>query len=367
MKITVITVCYNSVKTIERTIKSVLAQNYDELEYIIVDGNSTDGTLDIIDKYRDEISVFISEPDQGLYDAMNKGLEKATGEVFAFLNSDDYYADNVLKSVNKYFSDNDVDLVSGNMYICMNGINKKAVYDKSKAENMFFGVVYSHPALFAKRDLYIKYGGFDRSYKIAADSDWVMKVCLGGAKVLCVEDYFTYFSDGGISSRRQYLALEEEYRMALKYAERDEYAYLKKRINEFYSVQLKLAERRERKRNALEKRIEDIREILDRNKAYYIWGAGNRGLECLDIFEKIGLQITGVVDSYKSGMVIRGYQVIKPENIDIRNSGNLICVTPEGYEKDIICKLRNLGIESERYFMYSNLLDQIIALGDIER
>lgn len=364
MKITVITVCYNSAKTVERTIKSVLAQNYDELEYIIVDGKSTDGTLEIIDKYRDEISVFISEPDQGLYDAMNKGLAKATGEVFAFLNSDDYYADSVLKSVNKYFSDNDVDLVSGNMYICMNGINEKAVYDKSKKENMFFGVVYPHPALFAKRDLYIEYGGFDRSYQIAADSDWVMNVCLGGAKVLCVEDYFTYFSDGGISSRKRYLALEEEYRMALKYAERDEYTYLKSRINAFYSVRLKSLERYERKKNALEKKIEEVKKLFDYSKRYYIWGSGNRGIECLEIFEKIGIPVAGFIDSYTNKTVLNGYQVIRPENIDGKNP---ICITPKGYEEEIISQLKNIGLGEATYVTYADMLDQIISLGNVEK
>lgn len=366
MKITVITVCYNSAETIERTIKSVLAQNFNELEYIIVDGGSTDGTLDIIDKYKNWISVYISEPDNGLYYAMNKGLKMVTGEIFAFLNSDDYYADNVLKRVNEYFEGNDVDMVSGNMYICENGISEKAVYDKSKKENMFFGVVYPHPALFAKKDLYIKYGGFDTSYKIAADSDWVMRVCFGGAKVLCVEDYFTYFSVGGISSRKRYLALEEEYHLALKYAKRDEYSYMEKGVKDFYIARLKKTERADRMKNALEKKIEDVKELFDYSKEYYIWGIGNRGRECLDVFEKLGLWIGGFIDSYKTTKV-KDYQVVKPENVEVRNTGNLICITPKGYEEEIICKLENMGIESERYFTYSDMLDQIICIGGVER
>lgn len=366
MKISIITVCYNSVKTIERTIKSVLKQAYDELEYIIVDGGSTDGTLDIIRKYKMNLSVWISEPDKGLYDAMNKGLAKASGDVFAFLNSDDYYTENVLSRVSEYFQTGDVDMVSGNMYICAEGTVEKAVYDKSSKENLFFGVMYPHPALFAKRELYLKYGGFDTSYKIAADSDWVMKVCLGGAKVLCVDDYFTYFSGGGISSRKQYLALEEEYLMALKYAKLDEYAYMERRVNDFYTVQLKQIERSERKRNALEKRLEDVMELFDYNKEYYIWGIGNRGMECMDIFEKMGLRIGGFIDSYKETM-IKDYQVVKPENIEVGDDGNLICITPKGYEEEIICRLRNMGIGSERYFTYSGLLDQIIDIGYVER
>ena len=367
MRITVITVCYNSVKTIERTIKSVLSQNYGELEYIIVDGGSTDGTLEILRKYQTDLSVCISEPDNGLYDAMNKGLERASGEVFAFLNSDDYYVENVLNCVNEYFKADDIDMVSGNMYICTEGIIEKAVYDKSSKENLFFGVVYPHPALFARRKLYMKYGGFDTSYKIAADSDWVMKVCLGGAKVLCVGDYFTYFSDGGISSRKKYLAWEEEYHMALKYTRLDEYAYMEGRVHDFYKPRLKKIERWERKKNALEKRTEDIRKLLDKNRVYYIWGAGNRGLECLNIFMQLGLQIEGVIDSYKNVEEFKGYQVIKPKNVDFQDPRNLICITPKEYEKEIICRLKNMGIQETGYFTYSDLLDQIVSLGSVQR
>lgn len=364
MKISVITVCYDSVKTIERTIKSVIAQDYDELEYIIIDGASTDGTLDIIGRYRDKISICISEPDSGLYDAMNKGLERASGEVFAFLNSDDYYADNVLKRVNECFQNSDADMVSGNMFICKNGVTTKAVYNKSKKENMFFQVVYPHPALFAKRELYKKYGGFDTSYKIAADSEWVMRVCFKGAKVLCVEDYFTYFSADGLSSRKMYAALEEQYHVALKYAQLDEYAYMEREIQEFYSVELKKMEIQERYRNALEMRIEDVKKEFDYNNEYYIWGIGNRGRECLQSFEKLGLRVAGFIDSYAETKEFMGYRVIKPGDID---NEKLICITPIAYEGEIICELKERGIGKNRYFTYSDMVDAIMRFGEVEK
>ena len=101
-KISVITVVYNAKDTIERTIKSVIAQLYDNYEYIIIDGGSTDGTLDIIEKYRDKISYFISESDEGIYDAMNKGVLKATGDYVAFINADDWYEPNAFKLVASY-------------------------------------------------------------------------------------------------------------------------------------------------------------------------------------------------------------------------------------------------------------------------
>lgn len=364
MKISVITVCYNSAKTIERTINSVIAQDYEELEYIIIDGASTDGTLDIIERYRDKIAICVSEPDSGLYEAMNKGLERTSGEVFAFLNSDDYYADNVLKQVKRYFENSDADMVSGNMYICENEIVKKAFYDKSKKENMFCHVVYPHPALFAKTELYKRHGGFDTSYKIAADSEWVMRVCFGGADVLCVDDYFTYFSLGGISYRKQYTALEEMYLIALKYVKWDEYAYMEKEIQEFYPVALKELEKRERYRNALENRMEDVRKLFDHSKGYYIWGVGKRGRECLQDFEKFGLHIVGVIDSYADIKELNGYRVIKPAEMD---TADLICITPEGYEAEIICELKDRGIEANRYFTYSDMIDSVARFGEIER
>lgn len=363
MKITVITVCYNSANTIEKTIQSVLSQNYSNLEYIIVDGGSVDGTLDIIEKYKKEISLYISEPDHGIYDAMNKGLKRATGDVFALLNSDDYYAENVLQNVNKYFETSNADLVSGNIYLCENGISRKVVFDKSNREKMFFEVIYPHPALFAKRQLYMKYGGFDTSYRIAADTDWVMKVCLNGAKVLCVEDYFTYFSVDGVSFRKKYAALTEQYDIALKYARLEKYMHMEKKINDFYSVKLQMTEREERKRNALEKRTEDIKQFFDYSKKYYIWGIGNRGMECLQFFEKMGLQIAGFIDSYITETGIQGYQVISPEKIDSKNP---ICITPKGYEEEIIGNLKKMGLGDMDYFTYKDLLNQIISLGTLE-
>lgn len=364
MKISVITVCYNSEKTIERTIRSVIAQDYDELEYIIIDGASTDGTLDIIEKYKDEIAICVSEPDHGLYEAMNKGLERASGEVFAFLNSDDYYADDVLNRVKEYFENSDADMVSGNMYICKNGINSKAVYNKDKKENMFFQVVYPHPALFAKKELYKRYGGFDTSYKIAADSEWVMRVCFHGADVLCVDDYFTYFSTEGLSSRKMYAALEEQYHVALTYVKWDEYAYMEKEIEGFYAVALKECEIRERCRNAFEKRMEDIKKLFEYSKGYYIWGIGNRGKECLQSFEKLGLRMEGFIDSYANTKEFHGYRVIRLEDIDM---ANLICITPKGYEEEIICKLKDKGVEENKYFTYSDMMDSIARFGEAEK
>ena len=111
MKISIVTVTLNSEKTLERTIKSVLGQNYSDVEYIIIDGGSTDGTLNIIEKYKDKISKVISEKDNGLYDAMNKGIKLSTGDIVGILNSDDFfYNEEVLSIVANSFEDKEIKL-----------------------------------------------------------------------------------------------------------------------------------------------------------------------------------------------------------------------------------------------------------------
>ncbi|MEM5831420.1 MAG: glycosyltransferase family 2 protein, partial [Candidatus Aenigmatarchaeota archaeon] len=114
MKISIITPSFNSEKTIEETIKSVLSQTYNDIEYLIIDGGSRDRTLEIVDKYKDKISKIVSEPDKGIYDGMNKGIKLATGEIVGILNSDDLYFDeSVIENVMKAFKENQIDCLWG--------------------------------------------------------------------------------------------------------------------------------------------------------------------------------------------------------------------------------------------------------------
>ena len=113
MRISVITVCFNSKETLEQTIKSVVGQEYEDKEYIVIDGGSTDGTVDILKKYAEQIAFWLSEPDEGIYDAMNKGIKHATGDVIAFLNSDDWYEPDTLTRVAGYFLSNRIDCPLG--------------------------------------------------------------------------------------------------------------------------------------------------------------------------------------------------------------------------------------------------------------
>ena len=176
MKITIITVVFNGAKYIRSAIQSILSQDYDNIEYIVIDGSSTDGTVDIVKEYQDKISVFISEPDEGIYDAMNKGIALATGNVIGILNSDDFYIDEfVIEKVVKEFDEKGVDSVYADLvFVSPNNLEKTIRYYDSNHFNpsrFAYGWTPAHPTFFVKKEIYDKYGVFRTDFKIAADFD----------------------------------------------------------------------------------------------------------------------------------------------------------------------------------------------------
>lgn len=177
MKISIITVCYNSEKTIARTIESVLSQKNVELEYLLIDGESKDGTVGIIRKYAEENPCihFISERDKGIYDAMNKGISLATGDVTGILNSDDFYAsEDSLFFVQEAFEKNKADMVYGNLLYVKNG--KPYRYWKSgRARTFKFGWMPPHPSFFVKSEIYKKYGEFRLDCGVNADYELMLR------------------------------------------------------------------------------------------------------------------------------------------------------------------------------------------------
>jgi glycosyltransferase len=182
MKISVITVVYNNDKTIREAIDSVLSQNYHEIEYIIIDGASKDNTIMIIKEYQSQITKFVSETDSGLYDAMNKGVRLATGDVIGILNSDDLYQDNnVISDVMYEFrNDEKLDLVYGDLvYVKQDDTNKIVRNWRSiKYYQNFFedGNVPPHPSLFVKTKVYQETGLFNLDFRLAADYEFMLRI-----------------------------------------------------------------------------------------------------------------------------------------------------------------------------------------------
>tara|TARA_B100001540_G_C15811349_1_gene644686 strand:- start:2742 stop:3518 length:777 start_codon:yes stop_codon:yes gene_type:complete len=180
-KISIITTSYNSSKTIRDTIDSVVSQDYENIEYIIIDGNSTDDTIDIINSYGNKISCLISEDDDGLYDAMNKGIRIATGDVVGILNSDDfYYTNHVISDVAEVFIFNDVDSVYGDLlYVDTIDTDSIRRYWKSGSFNIKkirTGWTIPHPTLFVKKEIYKKFGLYSIRLKNASDYEMILRL-----------------------------------------------------------------------------------------------------------------------------------------------------------------------------------------------
>lgn len=180
MKISVITATWNSEGTIRDTIESLELQSYSDIEYIVIDGGSTDRTLSIISQYSGVVDYIISEPDDGIYDALNKGIAASNGDIIGFLHSDDVFANhNVLSSVASLFSSEQPDCVYGDLnYVSKNDMNKIVRKWRSGPFNrnrIRYGWMPPHPTFYMKKALYKEYGVFDLHYKIAADYDSVLR------------------------------------------------------------------------------------------------------------------------------------------------------------------------------------------------
>lgn len=180
MKISIITVCYNSASTIRDTLKSVSSQTHPDIEYLIIDGASTDGTLNIIREYEGKVTKLISEPDKGIYDAMNKGIRLASGEIIGFINADDFYASNtVLEKVASVFSNENRDACYGDLcYVKQNDLSAVVRYWRSAhfVPRVFEkGWCPPHPTFFVRKNIYERFGYFDLNYTIAADVELMMR------------------------------------------------------------------------------------------------------------------------------------------------------------------------------------------------
>lgn len=180
MKVSIITDVLNSSDTIKDAIESVLAQTYQDIEYLIVDGQSTDGTMDIIRSYRDKITRIVSEPDNNHFEAMNKGIGLATGDIIAFLHSDDIFeSENIVEKVMNVFLNTNVDCVWGDLvYVSKHNPAKVVRYWRSCSykRNLFlYGWMPPHPTLFVKKSIYEKYGYFNTHLPISADYELMIR------------------------------------------------------------------------------------------------------------------------------------------------------------------------------------------------
>ncbi|GAB3920280.1 glycosyltransferase family 2 protein [Mucilaginibacter myungsuensis] len=211
-KLSVITIVYNNVRDIERTMLSVMGQTYTNIEYIIVDGLSNDGTLDIIAKHRSGVSKLISEKDQGIYDAMNKGLAAATGDYVIFMNSgDEFYDKHTVIKVFATAPDSDIyygetEMINDELQSL--GRRRHKAPDKFTFKSFRYGMSVSHQAIYIRRSLTEPY---DRQYELSADIDWILRAAKKAKRIVKVEGYVAKYLVGGMSKKKHRQSLTERF------------------------------------------------------------------------------------------------------------------------------------------------------------
>ena len=217
-RLSIITIVYNNAKDIERTMFSVLNQSYPNIEYIIVDGNSTDGTREIISKYETKLSKFISEPDKGIYDAMNKGLSLATGDYVLFMNSgDEIYASDTVAEVFQTATSADIYYGETEMYNEQwqsLGQRRHSTPEHFNWKCFKYGMNISHQAIYVKRSIT---SPFDLQYKYSADIDWIIKAAKRSSNIVNTHLYVAKYLVGGISKKKHLASLKERFRIFSKY------------------------------------------------------------------------------------------------------------------------------------------------------
>jgi len=222
-KISIITVCLNSEDTIRESIESLLPQDHLDIEYIVIDGNSSDNTLKILEEYKDKIDVLVSEPDKGLYDALNKGIKLASGDIIGILHSDDIFAkENVLSEVSSLMASTSADVCFSDLVIENSKTGKVIRYYSSKYFKRILlrtGWMPPHPATFIRKSIFERFGYYSLDYKIASDLDFFLRIFNSKTTSWCyLEDITVRMKSGGASNQglKSKILIMKEIKKALK-------------------------------------------------------------------------------------------------------------------------------------------------------
>lgn len=207
MKVSIITAVYNARETVGDAIESILAQSYPNIELVVIDGASTDGTMEVLERYREKLGVLVSEKDRGIYDALNKGVARASGDVIGFLHADDMFASSeAVKRIAHAFSDPSVDATYGDL-VYVNKLNSDKVIRYWRAgeythSRLKAGWMPPHPTFYVRRSVYERMGGFDASLRVAADYDCMLRfLWQGRIKCQYVPEVLVKMRVGGASNR----------------------------------------------------------------------------------------------------------------------------------------------------------------------
>lgn len=343
LKVSIITVVYNGAKTLEQAIQSVLEQTYINIEYIIIDGQSTDGTTAIIEKYKDKISYYVSEPDQGIYDAMNKGISAASGDIIGILNADDWFDVNAVEYVVDCFADNDADIVYGRF--------KRVESDGTilpvkvlPLTDLWYEMLICHQAAFVKREIYQKMGGYSLDYKIASDYEFFLRCYSSQIKFTYLDRELVYFRFTGVSSTQLLRCAEEINQVALKY------------ITQVPDRQRLIDESRHRIKVAVFRESCEINPKIvieaipwGKKDKIIVWGTGIWGRRIIKVLKDFGLEIDYLIDSNleKAGTRLLDFEIKNPQTL--KESKSYVIIAIQEMNPDIQEQLKQLGVERERY------------------
>lgn len=374
MKVSIITVCFNSAKTIAQTIESVIGQTYQNVEYIIIDGGSSDGTLDIIQQYESHLSQWGSEPDRGIYDAMNKGIAKATGDIIGIINSDDWCDTQAIERVVACFLEQKVDIVHGKMtYVtqhdrvqCMHGTG-------SLDDRIFKGMICHHPTVFVKKELYEKYGAFDTVYRIAADYDLMLRFYGRQCSMAYLPYNLAYFRLGGFSAQKMWRCRIETKQAAWRHLNlcsadivqamesrmKCHFAEIRKDVRRKYLVQ------RAARRTSKEQGKKILRCLLGAKESVAIFGAGLDGLYCFQWFTNFHVPVYCFMDNApeKQAQKMGGLPIHCPESVKHDREKMMIVIAAGNYQNRIEEQLLCIGMQKSMDYVYlSDLQDAFVRM-----
>lgn len=343
LKVSIVTVVYNGANTLEQAMQSVLKQTYTNMEYIIIDGKSTDGTIDIIEKYRDKVSYYVSEPDQGIYDAMNKGIAAASGDIIGILNADDWYDTKAVEYVVDCFADNDADIVYGRY----KRVESDGIILSTKMPpltDLWYEMMICHQAAFVKRKVYQKMGGYSLDYRIASDYDFFLRCYSSQVKFTYLDKELVYFRFTGVSSTKHLKCAVEINQIALKYIA--QIPDRQRLINE-NRYRIKMAVFREIC-NIDPKRVIETIPWIENNKII-IWGTGIWGRRMIKFLKDFGITIEYLIDSNpeKEGTCLLDFEIKNPRTL--KESKSYVIIAIREINQDIQEQLVQLRVERERY------------------
>lgn len=359
MKISIIMAVYNAESTIEQALESVIKQSHKDTELIIIDGGSNDGTISVIEQYQDKIAYWSSEPDRGVYDAMNKGIQRASGDIIAFLNSDDWYEESALETVNHCFSDHSVDVVAGKVNYFIKDKLFASGMPLYEGKDIHLEMIYNHQSMFVKKELFDAVGNFNTKYKITADYEWTLKAHNMGYKFMRIDHILTNFRLGGISSVQKYRGVYECKYIALSNMGDCNKESMSEKIHNSYAgisdtyiwTLYNLV---------LEKDIDFVRSLFPIGNRYFIWGTGNVGEQCLQLFMWADIEIQGFIDTNKKNDYFHDYKVYFPDEIKGKER---ICVATCLYEDEISRQLFDLGYKKQEFVLFSEIRQRMIDHG----